>query len=294
MAILSIQSHVAYGYVGNKAAVFPLQSMGYEVWPINTVQFSNHTGYGKWKGEIFSNSHIDQVVKGLEDLEKINECEAILSGYLGTHQIGVSILEYVERFKVKNPDLLYLCDPVVGDVGRGVFVKPEIVAFFQKHLRADIITPNHFEAEILAERTIQTIEDAQKVANYFHERGVKIVLITSLIVEETPTDKIYVFLSEEGSCLLGEAPLYDFPTALNGTGDLFSALFLGNYLKTRNSETALKKTLASMDAVMRETFNSQSRELKLLASDYRVSAIDKSIQIKTVTHSLPQLFESVE
>ncbi|NNM60464.1 MAG: pyridoxal kinase PdxY [Legionellales bacterium] len=265
MSILSIQSHVTYGYVGNKAAVFPLQSMGYDVWPINTVQFSNHTGYGKWTGQLFSAQHIREIVDGIEQLGVTAQCQAILSGYLGAGEIGQCVLETVARFKQANADLVYLCDPVIGDVGRGIFVKPEVLDFFKCNLHADIITPNHFEAEILTGKNIETLADAKQAAAYFHERGIKIVVITSLRISSQPQDKITVFLSDQGESALAETPLYHFEVAPNGTGDLFSALFLGSYLKLKKSVPALHASLALMDVVMAETYRQKSRELKVLA-----------------------------
>jgi pyridoxine kinase len=282
MSILSIQSHVAYGYVGNKAAVFPLQSMGYDVWPVNTVQFSNHTGYGKWTGELFTVQHVNDVVSGIEQLGVAEQCQAILSGYLGSGLIGNSILDIVGRFKKYNPNLIYLCDPVVGDIGRGVFVKSEVLEFFKSHLHADIITPNHFEAEILSGKTITNLSDAKQVANYFHQRNVKIVIITSLRIEEAAADKIHVFLSHNGNSYLAEAPLYHFPIAPNGTGDLFSSLFLGSYLQLHDNAKALEQSLGLMDTVMAETFKHNSRELKVVNVDYRHLPIEKRVTVKSV------------
>lgn len=265
MSILSIQSHVAYGYVGNKAAVFPLQSMGYDVWPINTVQFSNHTGYGKWTGQLFSAQHIRDIVNGIEQLDVKAQCEAVVSGYLGSGEVGECVLDIVKQFRKINPGLIYLCDPVIGDVGRGIFVKEEVLSFFKNKLNADIITPNHFEAEILTDKKIETVADAEKAARYFHDRGIKIVVITSLCVSTQPKDKITVFLSDNGKTVLAETPLYHFDVPPNGTGDLFSALFLGSYLKLQNSVLALHQSLKLMDVVMAETYKQKSRELKVLA-----------------------------
>lgn len=269
MSILSIQSHVAYGYVGNKAAVFPLQSLGYDVWPVNTVQFSNHTGYGKWTGELFSPKHIQEVVKGIEQLGFLPQCQAVLSGYLGNGEIGQVLLDIVRQIKAVHPQALHVCDPVIGDVHRGVFVKEEVVKFFLEHLTADIITPNHFEAEILSGKKINTLDDAKIVAEILHERNIQQVLITSLQVITGDPNKIYVFLSDMGQFFLAEAPLYEFPIPPNGTGDLFTALFLGNYLKNNNSAQALHESLILMNEVMQHTFAQKSRELKILNVDYR-------------------------
>lgn len=266
--ILSIQSHVAYGYVGNKAAVYPLQAMGYDVWPVHTVQFSNHTGYGHWQGDVFSGQHIQQVVMGMEELGLPAQCDAILSGYLGNEAIGQIIGETVVRWKSKNPDLLYACDPVMGDVGRGIFVKPEIVDFFKKSMLADVVTPNHFEAELLCGFSITTLEDAKTAACLLHEKRIPIVVITSLQVDETPKGQLVVFLSHNGKTKWVETPYFEFPILPNGTGDLFSALFVGFYLRFRDAEQALVHAVNKMHAVVAHTYQKNRRELLVLSGDY--------------------------
>src|SRR5436305_4575076 len=121
--ILSIQSHVAYGHVGNSAAVFPMQRLGHEVWPIHTVQFSNHTGYGAWRGEVLPASIIDECVEGIAERGVLASCDGVLSGYMGSADTGEAILRAVQRVKAANPQALYCCDPVIGDFGRGVLVR---------------------------------------------------------------------------------------------------------------------------------------------------------------------------
>ncbi|MBN9564691.1 MAG: pyridoxal kinase PdxY [Alphaproteobacteria bacterium] len=271
MTILSIQSHVSYGYVGNRAATFPLQSLGYDVWSVNTVNFSNHTGYGKWKGQILGPEAVRDVIQGILDLEAEDSCQAILSGYLGSAAIGNVIIETVNRFKTIKPDLIYMCDPVMGDVGRGFFVKDEVVDFFKKigtHA-ASIITPNHFEAEILYGAKIKTLDDALKACQFFHDLGIKVATITSLILDHTSAATLHVLVSTPEQQLLGQTPYLPFTVAPNGTGDLFSALFLGHYLKTHDISLALKQTLSSIFSVINRTFLSGNRELCLIAEDYK-------------------------
>src|SRR5450759_4301784 len=122
MNLLSIQSHVAYGHVGNAAAVFPLQRMGVEVWPLHTVQFSYHTGYGNWQGRVFDAGMIRELVAGIAQRGVLGTCDGVLSGYMGGADIGSAILDCVASVKRANPAARYACDPVIGDVGRGVFV----------------------------------------------------------------------------------------------------------------------------------------------------------------------------
>ncbi len=266
MSILSIQSHVAYGYVGNKAAVFPLQSMGYDVWPVNTVQFSNQTGYGKWQGEIFSREHIRSVVNGILDLGVMNQCEAILSGYMGSREICHEVQDIVKSLKAKNPNLLYLCDPVIGNTS--CYVKPEVLEFFKTSLWADIITPNHFEAETLSGIKIDTVSDLKKAVQFFHGLGINIVVITGIKMPDIFNNELSVVMSLNNSCHAVKANEYIFETPPNGTGDLFSAVFLGSYLSTKDALTSLQKTVYFCDQVLKNTFDTRSKELKILSVSY--------------------------
>ena len=265
MSILSIQSHVAYGYVGNKAAVYPLQSLGYDVWPVHTVQFSNHTGYGKWQGEIFSGSHIDQVVHGIEALGLVPSCRAILSGYMGSKDICQSVAAIAQRFKATNPDVLYLCDPVIGNTN--CFVKPEVLDFFKNDLCADIITPNQFEAETLSGIAIVDTSSLKQVVAHFHGLGVRIVVITGMKLADIQAD-LCVCASDGTTISLVKAQEYPFKVPVNGTGDLFSALFLGYYLDSRDACLALRNTMVWMQRVLKNTLQAGERELQVLSEHY--------------------------
>ena len=265
MAILSIQSHVVYGYVGNKAAVYPLQSMGYDVWPVNTVQFSTHTGYQGWKGEVFPRTHIREIIQALENLGKISECKAILSGYMGSADTCFEVKETVQRFKAQNDKIIYLCDPVIGN--QNCYVKPEVLEFFKTSLYADIITPNQFEAETLSGIIIKDKKDLQAVANYFHNLGIKIVLITGIKFDNS----LYIFVSDQEQQHLIKIDEYEFKQSLNGTGDLFSAVFLGSYLSHQDAIEATKNAVYYMDLVIKNTLARQVQELQVISTSYDVS-----------------------
>jgi len=284
MNIISIQSHVSYGYVGNKAAVFPLQMLGFNVWPVNTVQFSNHTGYGEFKGQVFSAQHIREVIAGIKNLGVAHSCDAIISGYLGDREIGEEIISIVQDFKKENPKLIYLCDPVMGDMGRGFFVNSIIRDFFKLKVlnRASIITPNHFEAEFLYGNEIKTIENAKKACKYFHNHGINIVVITSFKYNDLEENKLGIFMSNMDEAFIAHTPYFDFKVAPNGTGDLFSALFLGHYLKNNNSEEALVQAVSSLYCVVKNSFNAGSRELDIISHDYRKNTTLKQIIVKKV------------
>ncbi len=150
MNILSIQSHVAYGHVGNAAAIFPMQRLGVEVWPIHTVQFSNHPGYGAWRGRVFDAGLISELVEGIAGRGVLATCDAVLSGYMGSRETGEAILDAVARVKAANPKAVYACDPVIGDTGRGIFVAPGIPEFMREQAvpAAEIITPKPVRAGV--------------------------------------------------------------------------------------------------------------------------------------------------
>ncbi len=267
MSILSIQSHVAYGYVGNKAAVYPLQAMGYDVWPVNTVQFSNHTGYGTWQGQVFSEVHIQEVIQGLVNLGLIAKTRAILSGYMGSLAICHEVLKTVRQFKSENPDILYLCDPVIGNTH--CFVPPAVLSFFKEHLEADIITPNQYEAELLSGIPIEHPDDLKAVSAFFHAKGCGIVIITGIQMKGFSPNILHIYGGQEDQHYLYATPEYIFPISPNGTGDLFSALFLGSYLHRADLAWALTRSIVLMDAVLARTAEKQQRELAVLEVDYK-------------------------
>lgn len=264
--ILSIQSHVAYGYVGNKAAVFPLQRLGYDVMAVNTVQFSNHTGYGQWKGDIFSSEHVQSIVDGIEARDVIPTTVAILSGYMGDAVLGEVILKTVREWKNKNTDIIYCCDPVIGDVGRGVFVKPEVAMFMKNHAvqEADIITPNQFELEFLTDRVVDDFDSVLHACALLHEKGPHIILLTSLIHQDTPADYIEMLVSSPQGLWKITTPKLPMTIAPNGSGDLTAAVFLAKYLETQDVVAALEHVTAVVFDMFKKTFECGTRELQII------------------------------
>ncbi|MBV9395406.1 MAG: pyridoxal kinase PdxY [Methylobacteriaceae bacterium] len=266
MNILSIQSHVAYGHVGNSAAVFPMQRLGHEVWPIHTVQFSNHTGYGAWRGEVLPASIIDECVEGIAERGVLAACDGILSGYMGSAETGEAILRAVARVKAANRQALYCCDPVIGDAGRGVFVRDGIAELIASRALpvADMITPNHFELEFLSAKRIASAEETRASLARLHQCGPKVILVTSLHLEDTPLDAIDVTASELGSAWRVRTPRLD--VSPNGAGDCIAALFFVHWLATRSVRTALESAVASVFGLLSRTAEAKSRELLLVAA----------------------------
>jgi pyridoxine kinase len=266
MNLLSIQSHVAYGHVGNSAAVFPLQRMGVEVWPIHTVQFSNHPGYGDWQGRVFAADLIRETVGGIEKRGVLSECDGVLSGYMGGADIGEAILDAVAAVRRANPSAHYCCDPVIGDAGRGIFVASGIPEFMKKRAvpAADIVTPNQFELDYLAGRESKTLAQARDAVKAVHDLGPRVILVTSLHTEETPEDAIDLFASDSKACFRVRTPR--LPLSINGAGDAIAALFFAHFLRSGNAGDAIARAASSIFGVLTATAELGAREIQMVAA----------------------------
>ncbi|HVV61446.1 MAG TPA: pyridoxal kinase PdxY [Pseudolabrys sp.] len=270
MNILSIQSHVAYGHVGNAAAVFPLRRIGVEVWPIHTVQFSNHTGYGSWTGRVFDAGMIREVVEGIEKRGVLSECDGVLSGYMGSAEIGSAILDTVGTVRGANPAARYCCDPVIGDVGRGVFVRPGVGEFIKEKLIpiANVITPNQFELDYLADRESKTLTQAAAAIDALHARGPQAILVTSLHTGETPDDAIDLVASDRSGQYLLRTP--KLALVVNGAGDAIAALFFAHFLRSGKIDEALSLAASAVFGVLAKTAEKGAREIQLVAAQEEI------------------------
>ncbi|CAB0518793.1 pyridoxamine kinase [Corynebacterium diphtheriae] len=271
MNILSIQSHVSYGHVGNSAAVFPLQRIGHEVWPVHTVNFSNHTGYGQWGGELIPAAQVRNVIDGMEQRGAFERIDAILSGYQGGSDIADVIVDAVARIKEANPQAVYACDPVMGNAKSGCFVSDLIPPLLRDKVVpvADIITPNQFELEYLtgvpAHDTTSTLEAIAAV----QAMGPNTVLVTSVRRPETPADAIEMIAANGQGAWLVRTPFIDFKR--NGSGDVTAALFTGHYIRERNAADALARTASSVFDLIETTFTADSRELLIIESQEAIA-----------------------
>lgn len=270
MNILSIQSHVAYGHVGNDAAVFPLQRLGVEVWPIHTVQFSNHTGYGEWKGRVFDAGLIRELVGGIEQRGVLGECDGVLSGYMGGADIGGAILDAVGAVRRANPSARYCCDPVIGDVGRGIFVRPGIPELMKEKAvpAADIVTPNQFELDYLSGRGSKTPAAARDAVKAMHDLGPRAILVTSLHTDETPADAIDLLASDATGMFLLRTPR--LPLAINGAGDAIAALFFAHYLRTGKIDEAVSRAGSAVFGILAKTAEAGAREIQIIAAQEEI------------------------
>lgn len=269
--ILSIQSHVAYGHVGNSAATFPLQRLGHQVWPVNTVLFSNHTGYGAWRGEVVPVQTVREVLLGIEERGGFDRTKAVLSGYLGSAELGVAVLETVALVQARRPDAIYVCDPVMGDMGRGFFVAEGIPAFFKHQAvpQAQIITPNQFELAYLAARDLATLADVLEAARVVRDMGPKLVMVTSLELVERQGELGMLAETAAGTWVVW-TPKLDIQ--LNGTGDAFTALTLASWLATGgNAARTLEAAASAIFGLVEATLAAGERELVLVAAQDRLA-----------------------
>jgi pyridoxine kinase len=278
--VLSVQSSVAYGHVGNSAAVFPLQRLGHEVWPVITVHFSNHTGYGAWRGPLLQPSDVAEVIAGIDDRGALGGVDAVLSGYQGDPAMGQVILDAVARVKELNPDAVYCCDPVMGDVGRGIFVRPGIPEFFRDTVfpRADVLTPNHFELDFLAGRETRTLDQVLAAVDVVRDRGPRDVLVTSVLHDDLPADHLdVVAVSDEGAWAV-TTPL--LPITPNGCGDLTTALYLAHLHTSGSTGSALAATASSVFAVLEATIAAGTREIQLVAAQDAIAAPSGAFEVR--------------
>ncbi|HEX4356366.1 MAG TPA: pyridoxal kinase PdxY [Pseudonocardia sp.] len=266
MQILSIQSSVAYGHVGNSAAVFPLQRLGHEVWPVNTVHFSNHTGYGEWRGPLLAATDVADVITGIGERGVFGQVDAVLSGYQGDPAVGAVILDAVGKVKAANPGAVYCCDPVLGDVGRGMFVRPGIPEFMRDTVvpAADIITPNHFELDYLAGASTTTIAEVLDAVDAVRAGGPRDVLVTSVLHDDVPAGSLDLVAVSDAGAWAVTTPL--LPITPNGCGDVTSALYLAHLRSTGSPATALLRTASTVFAVLEATIAAGTREIQLVAA----------------------------
>ena len=264
--LLSIQSHVVYGHVGNSAAVFPLQRLGCEVWPIHTVQFSSHAGYPGWRGRVFEAALIDECVAGLSAIGVLGRCDGVISGYLGKAETGEAALRAYGAVRDANLNATYSCDPVIGDEGRGVYVDPVAAAFLRERAvpAATILTPNAFELSWLTGRPVGNLREARAALSLLRTQGPRVILVTSLKLDDAPADALDLIVCQDDALWRLRTP--KLPIAVNGAGDLIAALFFFHWLRSGSAAESLASAASSVFGIVAATLAVGERELALVAA----------------------------
>ena len=270
MTVISIQSQVAYGHVGNSAAVLPMQLHGIDVIAVPTTLLSNRPGYPTIRGRILDAELVADLLVGIEERGAVDGCEVILSGYLGSPEIAAVVADFVARAKQRNPRLLYCCDPVLGDRDRGLFVKAEIPPLVRDRLcpLADVITPNHFEFEWLCGSTARTIAEVITHARRLAATGPSRVVITSAELAETPDGEIETVAVERSGegFKAWRVRTPKLPISPSGTGDLFAALFAAARVQGNDTRQALGHAASAVYAVLERTAARGTEEMRIVES----------------------------
>ncbi|ROR15329.1 pyridoxal kinase PdxY [Erwinia sp. JUb26] len=272
--ILSIQSHTVFGHAGNSAAEFPMRRMGANVWPLNTVQFSNHTQYGHWTGTVMPATHLTDIARGINDIDRLKTCDAVLSGYLGSAEQGEQILEIVRMVKAANPNAWYFCDPVMGHPEKGCIVAPGVAEFHRLSAlpASDIIAPNLLELEILSGRSVASVEEAIEVSRELIAQGPKVVLVKHLARAGYRSDRFEMLLITADEAWHISRPLIDFGVRQPvGVGDLSSGLLLVDLLHGLSLQQSLEHVTAAVYEVMLKTHQMGEYELQLVAAQNAIA-----------------------
>ncbi len=245
-----------------------MQRMGFEVAPIHTVQFSNHTGYGDWKGQVFESSLIQDCLQGLKDRDVLKDMQAIISGYLGSPETANVIAKAAQDIKLANPQSIYCADPVMGDFGRGIYVHKDIPDVIKSEIipKADLLTPNHFETEMLTGAEIIDETSALKAMEKLQDMGAKTIALTSYIPNKNEDDKIRVIIKNQTEAWLFEAPKVKLAKDPVGTGDCFAALLLTHSLKGHSIHEALELTATGLWDILDYTHKLKSWEIQTVAA----------------------------
>ncbi|EKY3242750.1 pyridoxal kinase PdxY [Cronobacter dublinensis] len=267
--ILAIQSHVVFGHAGNSAAEFPMRRLGANVWPLNTVQFSNHTQYGQWTGAVMPPSHLTEIVQGIAAIGQLSRCDAVLSGYLGSAEQGEQILEIVRQVKAANPQAKYFCDPVMGHPEKGCIVAPGVAEFHARFAlpASDIIAPNLLELEMLSGHPVASVDEAVVTARELIARGPKIVLVKHLARAGFQQDRFEMLLVTAEEAWHISRPLVDFGARQPvGVGDVTSGLLLVKLLQGATLREALEHVTAAVYDIMVTTKRMEEYELQVVAA----------------------------
>ncbi|EPW6709248.1 pyridoxal kinase PdxY [Vibrio parahaemolyticus] len=268
-SILSIQSHVVYGHAGNSSAVFPIQRMGIDAWPIHTVQYSNHTQYEQgWKGQKFCSDDIRTLLLGLDNINTLGECGAVLSGYQGSPDQCKAVADVVRSVKESNHNAIYVCDPVMGDPDKGCIVADGVREEITQSLLpiSDVIVPNQYELTAMTGVEIHSVYDAVTACKEALKLGPKIVLVKHL--HSIDSDMFSMILATPKACYLTQRPNIEFKQQPVGVGDLISAVFTACLMKNMSPTVAFRHTNNAIYGVLDITKGYGTWELQIVNAQY--------------------------
>ncbi|MEO1193362.1 MAG: pyridoxal kinase [Pseudomonadota bacterium] len=274
MQILSVSSHVAFGHVGNAALTFPLRRLGVEVVPVMTVLLSNHLGYERYGGQILPGEMVAKVLEGLTELGVVAASDGFLSGFLGKPETATATAKAAAAYRAANPERPYCLDPVLGDRGKGLYMPASVVDTMRAELvpLADLMTPNLFELETLAEMQVVSRADAVAAARSLIARGPRAVLATSADTAESQPGRAEVLLVTAEETWLLSTEALTFTIEPNGAGDLLAALWLFETLNGHADLEGARLALARLHALLRETARQDKRELVMVQAQELVAA----------------------
>jgi pyridoxine kinase len=257
VTVISIQSQVVHGHVGNSAAVFPLQACGIEVAAVPTTLLSNHPRYPSQRGQVLDANLVRNLLLGVKERGLVDACKVLITGYLGSAENAAIVIDFIRRAKARNPKLLYLCDPVMGDAGPGFYVNEDIRTLFCEGLvpLADIITPNQFELEHLVGRAPETVEEIVAAARGL---GLSTVVVTGARLQGMPADTVQTLATNHGPLGWWRPPGFPAsqwgPAICSGGGPIHT----------------LGRAVSGVYGVLEETERRQSYEMALIASAGRM------------------------
>jgi pyridoxine kinase len=263
MLVISIQSQVVHGHVGNSAAVFPMQAEGLTVAAVPTTLLSNHPHYPTMRGSVLEPRLVNDLLLGVEERGLVEKASILLTGYLGSVDNAAVVAEFVARAKRSNPALTYVCDPVIGDDDIGVFVAEGLLEIFRDRLvpMASAITPNQFELQLLSGLPARSASELRAAAGILADGGRRTVIATGCTLDDTPAGKVETILCEpHGLCRTATERL---PIRPCGTGDLFTGLFVAGLAKGLSPAAACRKATAQVFRILGRTMEAGSEEMQL-------------------------------
>jgi pyridoxine kinase len=281
MNILSIQSHVVYGHVGHQASTFPLQRLGHEVWSLPTVLYSNHLAKASFTGRKLEPRVLEELVEGLRKLDLLGRLDAVLTGYLGDAPTVPVVIAALEAARARKPEVVFACDPVMGDDG-ALYVSKELAEAIDKELvpRADILFPNIFELQHLSGLPVTGLKDVRPAMEALRKKTRRALIVATGIPDETHAELITALALDDSGLWQAKAKRHDMHAS--GNGDCFAALFLGRYLGHRDLPTALGNAAEGMSIITGLTAATHADELRIIESQERWAPLDNDVSAEKI------------